>query len=154
MKYWINTLPKDHVMIGKKEGIVQADQGKPDPLKRLKAGDKILFYSPKTAAVNGSPLKAFTAAAKIIDEKIDRIQLSADFKPFRLAAEFEDCSEVPIEPLIARLQFIHNKKSWGYLFQFGLFEIGENDFFLIYSKMKGNGCGISRRTLLAPVLKE
>jgi hypothetical protein len=154
MKYWINTLPKDHVVIGKKEGIVQAHHGRADPLKRLKAGDKVIFYSPKTMSQGGIPLKAFTGVAKISDERIDQIQLAGDSRPSRLTAEFEDCNEIPVEPLIAKLHFIHNKKSWGYLFQFGLFEISESDFILIYSRMKRSGCRTLRRTHLATSYKE
>jgi hypothetical protein len=35
MKYWINTVSKDHVMVGKKGGFVQAGHGKKTPLKKL-----------------------------------------------------------------------------------------------------------------------
>jgi Protein of unknown function DUF55. len=136
MKYWINTVSKDHVLIGKKNGIVQANHGKLLPLKRLKVGDRIIFYSPKTSFENGEPLKAFTAVAEIIDEKIYQVELSDDFKPYRINARYEDCNEVKIEPLIEKLNFIRNKKSWGYMFRFGLFEINEHDFILIYSRMK------------------
>jgi predicted RNA-binding protein len=136
MKYWINTVSRDHALIGKKNGIVQANHGKVSPLKRLKVGDQIIFYSPKTSLGNGEPLKAFTAVAKITDEKIYQVELSDDFKPFRMNAQYEECNEVEIEPLIENLNFIRNKKSWGYMFRFGLFEIKEHDFNLIYSEMK------------------
>jgi predicted RNA-binding protein len=136
MKYWINTVSRDHMLIGKKNEIVQANHGKLFPLKRLKVGDQIIFYSPKTSFENGEPLKAFTAVAKITDEKIYQVELSADFKPYRMNAQYEDGHEVKIEPLIENLNFIRNKKSWGYMFRFGLFEINEHDFNLIYSRMK------------------
>lgn len=136
MKYWINTISKEHVLIGKKDGIVQANHGKDTPLKRLNVGDKIIFYSPKTAFENGEPLKAFTAIATISNEKIYQVELSKDFKPFRMNAKYEECKEVEIVPLIEKLDFIRNKKSWGYMFRFGLFQIKEHDFNLIYSKMK------------------
>jgi predicted RNA-binding protein len=136
MKYWINTVSKDHVLMGKKNGIVQANHGKLSPLKRLKVGDQIIFYSPKTSFENGEPLKAFTAVAKIIDEKIYQVDLSDAFKPYRINAQYEDCNEVRIEPLIENLNFIRNKQSWGYMFRFGLFEMNEHDFNLIYSRMK------------------
>ena len=136
MNYWINTVSKDHVLIGKKNEIVQANHGKLSPLKRLRVGDKIIFYSPKTAFENGEPLKAFTTVAKITDENIYQVKLSDDFKPYRMNAQYEDCSEVKIEPLIENLNFIKNKKSWGYMFRFGLFKIEEHDFNLIYSKIK------------------
>jgi hypothetical protein len=36
--------------------------------------------------------------------------------------------EAPIEPLIDSLDFIINKKQWGFPFRRGLFEIGDADF--------------------------
>ncbi len=136
MKYWINTVSKDHVLIGKKIGMVQANHGKLAPIKKLNTGDQILFYSPKTSLEKAEPLKAFTAIATIVDENIYQVELSNDFKPFRRNALYEDCKEVKIEPLIDKLDFIKNKKSWGYIFRFGLFQIGQHDFELICNKMK------------------
>ena len=46
-KYWIIVVSKDHLEIGKRLGIVQANHGKAAPMKRLKPGDFIIFYSPK-----------------------------------------------------------------------------------------------------------
>jgi predicted RNA-binding protein len=136
MKYWINTVSKEHALMGKKGGFIQAGHGKQAPLKRLRKGDYVVFYSPKTAFDGGEPLKAFTAVAKIKDENIYQVEMSKDFKPFRRNAEYEKCKEIKIEPLIEKLEFIKNKKSWGFKFRFGLFEINEHDFRLIYNKMK------------------
>jgi len=43
--------------------------------------------------------------------------------------------DISILPLINDLAFIRNKKSWGYSFRFGFFEIGKEDFALIASQM-------------------
>ncbi|RZK52785.1 MAG: EVE domain-containing protein, partial [Pedobacter sp.] len=40
-----------------------------------------------------------------------------------------------IIPLIDDLNFIQNKKSWGYPFRFGFFEINQHDFDLISTQM-------------------
>jgi hypothetical protein len=79
----------------------------------------------------------FLLYTEIVDEDIYQVEVSDTFKPYRRHATFEDCKEVPIRPLIEQLTFIRNKKSWGYMFRFGLFEINEDDFRLIYSRMKG-----------------
>lgn len=105
-------------------------------MKKLNSGDRMLLYSPKTSLNDGAPLRAFTAIATIADEKIYQAELADDFKPYWRNAIFEDCKEVKIEPLIERLDFIKNKKSRGYMFRFGLFEINQRDFELIYSHMK------------------
>jgi hypothetical protein len=43
-KYWLVVVSKDHIEIGKKLGIVQANHGKAAPIKRMKPGDLIVFY--------------------------------------------------------------------------------------------------------------
>jgi hypothetical protein len=46
-KFWIVVASKDHVERGQALGIVQANHGKAAPMKRMRAGDFIVFYSPK-----------------------------------------------------------------------------------------------------------
>ena len=135
MNYWINTISKDHVMVGKKKGFVQAGHGKEAPLKKLQLNDHLIFYSPKTSLQNGKPVQAFTAVAKIKDESIYRVIVNENFQPYRRNAEYKDCPEVPIKPLIEQLEFITNKKHWGLKFRLGLFEINQHDFELIYGLM-------------------
>ena len=136
MKYWINTISQDHVMIGKEEGFVQAGHGKEAPLKKLQFDDRMIFYSPKTSLQNGKPVRAFTAVAKIKDENIYRVVVNENFQPYRRNAEYENCQEVPIKPLIEQLEFITIEKYWGFKFRSGLFEINQHDFELIYGLMK------------------
>lgn len=136
MKYWINTISKDHVMVGKQEGFVQAGHGKEAPLKKLQIGDRLIFYSPKTSLQDGKPVQAFTAVAKIKDDNIYRVIVHENFQPYRRNAEYENCREVQIKPLIEQLEFITNKKHWGFKFRSGLFEINQHDFELIYGLMK------------------
>ena len=138
MKYWINTISKDHVMVGKKSGFVQAGHGKKAPVEKLQAGDRMIFYSPKTSLQNGKPVQAFTAVAKIKERDVYQVIVNDNFQPYRKDAEYEPCREVPIRPLIEQLEFITDKKHWGFKFRFGLFEINRHDFDLIYKSMKSN----------------
>ena len=136
MTYWINTISKDHVMIGKESEFVQAGHGKKKSLEKLQPGDYTIFYSPKTSLENGKPVRAFTAIAKIKEGDIYRVVIDDNFQPYRRDAEYENCQEIPIKPLIEQLEFITNKKHWGFRFRFGLFEINQHDFELIYQLMK------------------
>lgn len=136
MKYWINTISQDHVMVGKREGFVQAGHGKEAPVKKLEPNDYMIFYSPKTSLENGKSVQAFTAIAKIQDKDVYQVVINDNFKPYRKDAIYEDCQEVSIRPLIEQLEFITNKKHWGFMFRFGLFEISQHDFDLIYKLMK------------------
>ncbi|HJP95926.1 MAG TPA: EVE domain-containing protein [Candidatus Saccharimonadales bacterium] len=131
MKYWINTVSKDHLQRGIAGGFTQANHGKATVLKRLQKGDYIIFYSPKTAYQDGEPLQAFTAVCRVTDSEPYQVEMSPDFHPFRRNVVFLSAQETPIKPLIDDLEFIQDKTRWGYKFRFGLFEINEHDFNLI-----------------------
>jgi len=135
MKYWINTISKDHVMRGVAGGFTQANHGKAGGLKRLSAGDWIIFYSPKTAYVDGEPLQAFTAIGQVKDDELYQFEMTPGFVPWRRNIDFKACQETPIKPFIGDLSFITDKTHWGYKFRFGLFEIPEADFKLISKAM-------------------
>jgi hypothetical protein len=135
-RYWINTVSRDHVQKGMTGGFTQADHGKQKRLERLAKGDRIAFYSPRTRFEGGEPLQHFTAVAEIVDEAPYQVEVSEDSRPWRRNLSFTPSREVPIQPLIADLEFIRNKKSWGFIFRRGLFEIGETDFHRIEQAMQ------------------
>ena len=138
IKYWIIVASKDHVKNGVAQGIAQACHGKSSPLKRMKKGDFIVYYSGKQTSEKPDKCQEFTALGKVIDDEIYPFQVSEDFCPSRRNIEFLECEDTTIIPLINDLDFIQNKKSWGYPFRFGLFEINHHDYDLISSKMLKN----------------
>lgn len=77
----------------------------------------------------------FTAIGKVADDDVYQFQMSAEFCPSRRNIAFLQSEEVSILPLINDLDFIPNKKSWGYPFRFGFFEINQHDFNLISFQM-------------------
>lgn len=138
-KYWITTISKDHTQCGVSGGFIQINHGKQAPLKRMKKGDYLIVYSSKIAMEGKEKCQAFTAIGQVADDEIYQFKMSEDFEPFRRNIAFFDCQEVAIIPLINDLGFIPNKKLWGFPFRFGFFEIKENDFNLISSKMLPDG---------------
>jgi len=134
-KYWINVISKNHVLRGVQEGITQSGHGKEAPLKKMHEGDWIIFYSPKQSLEGDEKLQAFTAIGQMPDDEIHQFEMSPTFKPFRRKVVFKDAKEISILPLIEKLDFIKDKKRWGYLFRFGLFEISEKDFQTISNLM-------------------
>ncbi len=134
-KYWIIVASKDHVKNGIAEGIAQACHGKASPLRRMRKGDFIIYYSSKQTMGQPQPCQQFTAIGKVTDEQTYQFQVSEDFCPSRRNIEFLPGIAISILPLIAELDFIPNKKSWGYPFRFGFFEIKHHDFELISSQM-------------------
>ena len=135
VKYWIIVASKDHVENGVGQGIAQACHGKVTPLKRMKKGDLVIYYSSKQTFGKPEKCQEFTALGKVSDDEIYQQQVSEDFCPSRRNIEFLQCKDTSILPLIDDLQFIQNKKRWGYPFRFGILEINEHDFDLISSQM-------------------
>jgi hypothetical protein len=134
-KYWVVVVSKDHTQHGVKGGFMQACHGKQAPLKRMKKNDWVIFYSPKESMGGSERCQAFTAMGQAIDDDVFQFKMADDFIPFRRKIKFTECHETSILPLIDQLEFIQNKKSWGYVFRFGFFEINAHDFNLISSKM-------------------
>ncbi len=134
-RYWMVVVSKDHVQRGVKDGFMQANHGKATSLKRLTAGDWVIFYSPKKTYAGNEPLQALTAIGQVADEGPYQYKMTEDFFPYRRNVDFYQCTETSIIPLIWKLDFIENKKSWGYKFRFGFLEMQEHDFEIIRSEM-------------------
>ncbi|MBS1492572.1 MAG: EVE domain-containing protein [Bacteroidetes bacterium] len=134
-KYWVVVACKDHIMKGVEGSFMQANHGKEAPLKRISKWDWVLFYASKQGMNDKAPYQKFVAIGEIPDENIEKVQMSGDFEPFRRNIKFKKSKEVEIRPLIEQLEFIKNKKSWGFIFRFGFFEIPEHDFELISALM-------------------
>ena len=138
MKYWIVVVSKDHMLRGVSGGFIQANHGKQAPLKRMTKGDGVIGYSPRQSYEGKEPCQAFTAIGVIADHEVHQHKLSENFMPYRRKINYFNCNETPIIPLIEQLDFIKNKKAWGFQFRFGFFEIPEKDFKLIKEKMTDN----------------
>lgn len=137
-KYWIIVASKDHAKNGIAHGIAQACHGKIGPLKRMKKDDLVIFYSSKIEFGKNESCQQFTAIGRVKDDEIYQFQMSENFCPSRRRIDFFNSIDISIIPLIDQLDFIPNKKSWGYPFRFGFFEIEKNDFDLISSQMLQN----------------
>ena len=135
-RYWIGVASKEHVLKGVRGGFCQLCHGKHNPLKRLSAGDWIIYYSPRTAMNSGDIVQSFTAIGEVLDGEPYLFDMSNGFEPYRRDIRFVEGEEISIRFLLEDLIFIKNKKSWGYVFRFGFFEIPESDFQRIAAAMK------------------
>ncbi len=135
MTAWINTVSRDHVVRGVAGGFTQANHGKPHMLKRMRRGDWIVFYSPRTEYPDGPPLQAFTAIGAVTDDEPYQVDMPDGFSPFRRNVDFLTVHEAPIRPLLDDLDFVEDKSKWGYKFRFGVFEISAHDLDVIRAAM-------------------
>lgn len=135
-RFWIAVVSKEHVLRGVEGNYMQACHGKKAPLAKMKKGDGFLFYSSKISMKGDEKCQAFTAIGEVKDDIVYQFQMSESFIPFRRNIDFFKSEDVSILPLIEDLEFIQDKKYWGYNFRYGFLEIGEKDFNFIQSKMR------------------
>jgi hypothetical protein len=125
-KAWIAVASADHVRIGRAGGFMQVCHGKAGPLRRLRAGDTMIYYSPTEAFGAGDGYRSFTAVGTVRDGEAYPVQMTQDFRPFRKDVDWWQAREAPIRPFVGRLAFT-KLPSWGYQLRYGLFEIDAAD---------------------------
>jgi hypothetical protein len=142
MNYWIGVVSRSHALRGVAGGFAQMNHGKQAPLKRMKAGDGLVYYSPRESYPDGAPLQAFTALGFIQTGEVYEHDMTSEgvpgFVPWRIDVDYRPAQAVPIKPLVAQLEFITDKTHWGAVFRFGQVRISEADFSRIAAAM---GCG-------------
>ncbi|AMX94836.1 MULTISPECIES: EVE domain-containing protein [Mesorhizobium] len=133
--YWIAVASAEHVRRGRTAGFMQVNHGKAAPLRRVKPGDGVVYYSPTTVLGDKDGLQAFTAIGIVREGEPYQGDMGAGFTPFRRDVAWAKAEEAPIKPLLDRLDFTAAKSNWGYQLRFGLFEIGDHDFRVIAEAM-------------------
>ena len=58
---WLAVASADHVAIGRRGGFMQVCHGKGSPLRRIKPGDRVAYYSPSELMRKPDGLQSFTA---------------------------------------------------------------------------------------------
>lgn len=140
MNYWIGVVSRSHVLRGVAGGFAQMNHGKQAPLKRMKAGDALIYYSPREAYPDGVPLQEFTAIGLIRTGEVYAYDMTNDgvpgFVPWRIDVDYQLAEPASIKPLITHLDFIKDKVHWGAAFRFGQIKISEVDFLRIANAMQ------------------
>jgi hypothetical protein len=134
-RYWIAVASADHARHGRQLGIMQVGHGKGGPLRRISAGDGVIYYSPTVALGSKDRLQAFTSIGSVKDDRIYQVDMGGGFRPFRRDVAYVEAREAPILPLLEQLQLTQGKRNWGAPFRFGLVEITKTDFETIAAAM-------------------
>jgi hypothetical protein len=127
-RYWIGVASYEHVRRGSEGGFAQLGHGREAPIRRMREGDWLIYYSPAESLGGKEPLQSFTAIGQVAAGEPWLEQMSADFKAFRRRVDYLPSTPAPIRPLLDTLTFIPDPKKWGSAFRWGQLEIGEPDF--------------------------
>lgn len=134
-RFWIGVVSASHTSHAVEEGIAQTCSGKAGPLGRMRSGDWLIYYSPRTDKKSGEVLQAFTAIGRVADDIVYPFKINDDFIPHRRNMRYLPCRSVKIADLLDKLTFTKGRRNWGYSFRFGQFEINREDFMTIANEM-------------------
>lgn len=132
---WIAVASADHVRRGIAGGFMQVNHGKEAPLKRVRPGDNIIYYSPTEQYRAADRLQAFTAIGIVRPGEPYQGFMGEGFTPFRRDVDWRKAHETPIRPLLPILEFTAGRPNWGAPFRFGPVEISGQDFQTIEQAM-------------------
>ncbi|MFF3573534.1 EVE domain-containing protein [Nocardia jiangxiensis] len=137
-RYWLAVVSRDHVRCGVELGVAQANHGKRAPVERMRPGDGLVHYSPRTGMREGAVVKAFTALGMIEDRPAWQAEdQDGCFRPWRRAVSYATgVREVPIAALRGELE-LTSVPNWGVVLRRGLVELSAHDFGGISRAMVG-----------------
>ncbi|CAN5216333.1 EVE domain-containing protein [soil metagenome] len=135
---WIAVASADHVRRGRSDGFMQVSHGKPAPLKRIKPGDRVVYYSPTETMGGKDRLQSFTAIGVVPDGGPYQADMGNGFEPWRRNVVWAKAKEASIKPLLDALELTAGKTNWGYQLRFGLLSISAHDFRLIADAMQAD----------------
>ena len=87
---------KAHVLLGVQGGFAQLNHGKRAALRRLRAGDGFVFYSPRLSYPDGEPCQRFTALGVVTTGKVYQWEMGEGFRPspFNMGSSGLNCHRV------------------------------------------------------------
>lgn len=126
MTWWLGVVTRDHVRRGVALGIAQIGHGKNAGLARMRAGDGLVYYSPRSSLDSTTPLRAFTAVGTVADEEVFQAD-EGEFRPWRRRVAYDPSArEVPVDELRHELDLTRGP-NWGYALRRGLLELSAAD---------------------------
>jgi hypothetical protein len=132
---WIAVASAEHVARGRAAGFMQVCHGKAAPLRRIRPGDRVVYYSPTGRFGGRDRLRAFTALGVVRSGEPYAAERGDGFRPFRHDVAWLTARAAPIGPLLPALDFATGTASWGARLRFGLLEIGDRDLERIAAAM-------------------
>nr|WP_209983316.1 EVE domain-containing protein [Azospirillum picis] len=135
-KTWIAVAGAEHVRLGRAGGFMQVCHGKAAPLRRIRPGDRVVYYSPTDGFGAADGLKSFTAIGTVLAGEPYQAVMAGGFVPFRRDVSWWPAEEAPVRPLLDRLELTAGVRNWGYRFRFGILPVTPGDFDLIAGAMR------------------
>ena len=133
MNAWLGVVSAAHVARGVAGGFAQVCHGKAQPLRRMRRGDWLVYYSP-ALEMGGQPLRAFTALGRLVDEEVFSYDMGGGFVPFRRHVRYLGAKQVPLETLKDRLELCA-RPNWGIALRRGHLALSSADLVVVAGAM-------------------
>ena len=133
MSAWLGVVSRAHVERGVMGGFAQLCHGKEQPLRRMRRGDWLVYYSPCIER-GGEPLRAFTAIGRIEDDEVFPFDMGGGFVPFRRRVGYARATQVALDVLKNDLALCA-RPGWGMLLRRGHLPLAAGDLATIASAM-------------------
>jgi hypothetical protein len=104
MTAWLGVVSRAHVRTGVAGGFAQLCRGKAQPLRRMRRGDWLVYYSP-AIEIGGAALRAFMAIGQVEGPEVYPYDMGGGFVPYRRDVRYADAEEVAIDMIKQRLEF-------------------------------------------------
>lgn len=135
VRYWVGVVQRAHVLRGVSLGIAQTNHGAKAGIVRMRPGDGLVYYSPKTSYPDGDPLREFTAIGRVSDGDAWQAE-EGEHRPWRRRVDYDESAHaVPIAPLLEVLELTRGVSNWGLIMRRGQVEVSPHDFAVIATEM-------------------
>ena len=133
MTAWLGVVSRAHVQRGVAGSFAQLCHGKAQPLRRMRRGDWLVYYSP-TVEMGGEPLRAFTAIGQVEGEDIYLHDMGGGFIPNRRDVRYVGAKEVELDVIKPKLKLCAGP-NWGMALRRGHLPLDVADFATIAAAM-------------------
>jgi hypothetical protein len=139
---WIAVASAEHARRGcaasDGPGFMQVCHGRAAPLRRVRAGDRVAYYSPALTMGGKDRLQSFVSIGCVLPGEPYAFDMGGGFVPFRKDVAYVPSREARIVPLIPRFEFVDSPSRWGARLRFGLFDISDHDMRVIAEAMQAD----------------
>ena len=133
MTGWLGVVSRAHVQRGLAGGFAQVCHVKAAPLRRMRPGDWLIYYSP-TIEMGGEALRIFTAIGEVADDDVFQYDMGGGFVPFRRRVRYTAAREIPLAVLKEQLDLCA-QPNWGMALRRGLLKLTSRDLATIADAM-------------------
>jgi hypothetical protein len=135
-QHWMGVVSRAHVERGVAGGFAQLCHGKERPLRRMQAGDWLIYYSPTLEfRPQAARLQAFTALGQVVDDDVYPFDMGGGFVPFRRNVLYQPVRPLPLAAVADRLH-LTARPNWGMSLRRGHLPIDAHDFAIIADGMR------------------